>query len=318
VQELVEWADGLGTNQGDGSNPMRAMLRKAMAAAKEEVDKTKRVLAACGWGTGDGKLSEYDVRAAQDLAAKVDVEGIVKMLGRLKAAAAHCRRVKPSTHGQELVGITQDNDVSRLLPQEAAFLDEDLEVQFYSRWLNRQLLCYELAAPKGDERGPFVVLLDGSGSMQGDRWTVATAVGLACVKLAVDQKRQAWGVTFASHTLPTKDLRYYRDAMNWLQSFPSGGTNYDKPLTEAIGLIGNQVRNQSTGQPDVLIITDGACRVHDHGVVAKLRELGVRVHVVLVQEGYPGAFDGWAASVSKIENMLRPELELSGLFDSLA
>ncbi|MED5672920.1 hypothetical protein VZ209_22830, partial [Enterobacter hormaechei] len=88
----------------------------------------------------------------------------------------------PETIPEQVDGLSQSDDVLRLLPTELAMLGlEEIEFEFYRKLLEKQLITYRLQGESWQERrvlrpvthhhheeqprGPFIVCIDTSGSM---------------------------------------------------------------------------------------------------------------------------------------------------------
>ncbi|EFJ48678.1 hypothetical protein VOLCADRAFT_90897 [Volvox carteri f. nagariensis] len=118
---------------------------------------------------------------------------------------------------QETRGLTRSEDISRLLPAEAALLARGRQVRqakllFYARLAEKALQTYERDGwgeyptqveperreirPTAD-RGPILLCVDTSGSMRGARETVAKALALECMRAARQQERGCYVFAFS-------------------------------------------------------------------------------------------------------------------------
>lgn len=118
---------------------------------------------------------------------------------------------------QETRGLTRSDDISRLLPAEAATLARGRTVRqskllFFAKLAEKALQTYERDGwsefptqivperreirPTAD-RGPILLCVDTSGSMRGARETVAKALALECMRAARQQERSCYVFAFA-------------------------------------------------------------------------------------------------------------------------
>lgn len=118
---------------------------------------------------------------------------------------------------QETRGLTRSDDISRLLPGEAALLARGRRVRqakllFFAKLAEKGLNTYERDGwgefptniiperreirPTAD-RGPILLCVDTSGSMRGPRETVAKALTLECMREAHEQERGCYVFAFA-------------------------------------------------------------------------------------------------------------------------
>ena len=135
-------------------------------------------------------------------------------------------------------------------------------------------------------RGPLLVCLDTSGSMQGAPEQVAKACVLQAVRSAHAGRRACRLMAFGGPdelleqdlTLDATGLSALLDLMG--QSF-DGGTDVQTPMERAIA----SVQSQCWAEADLLIVSDGEFGV-THATLAALRDakqrLGLRVHGVLI------------------------------------
>src|SRR3972149_5183062 len=83
-----------------------------------------------------------------------------------------------SKRGSEVYDISLGNDIGRIIPAELSFLrHKALRKDFLKRLIEGRLLQYYLKEEKG--RGPLVVCVDGSSSMEGHKEMWAKAVCLS-------------------------------------------------------------------------------------------------------------------------------------------
>lgn len=163
--------------------------------------------------------------------------------------------------------VTNSHHIDWMVDDEyiALALDIDaFENDFYDRYLQDNLLTFELVAERDRRKGPIILCYDGSGSMEGKKNRGNPGSYYFYYGNSKDsKKRRLVLIQFASKSEPLfiKELNPLsakaKDILDVLDTFICGGTDFEKPLSKAIEYIQMDSRNQS----DVLFITDGQCEI---------------------------------------------------------
>jgi uncharacterized protein with von Willebrand factor type A (vWA) domain len=139
----------------------------------------------------------------------------------------------------------------------------------------------------------MVVCLDTSSSMAGEKEIWSKAVALTLLEIARRERRRFRAILFSSaeSELFTIDLnrgeRYASDlagALDLAEYFAGGGTDFERPLDAAVECLGESRFRRG----DVVLLTDGECRVGDEWKERFLREkvrLDFSVYAVLIDVG---------------------------------
>jgi hypothetical protein len=188
---------------GTSKDPLRRPLASACARASRAVGELRESVEGLaqvefrggdlpGTGTSDGGHGEHP--AVRPLAARLKddhrLRRIAALAGRFKRIAANKRRQRVNHGADEIADIEQGADLARTLPAELAKLSHRLlRLDFMRSLLERQVLQYRLSGNAALGKGPLVVLLDKSGSMDGPRDVWATAVALALLDHAQRERR---------------------------------------------------------------------------------------------------------------------------------
>lgn len=115
---------------------------------------------------------------------------IALLAGRFKRIAAQKRRTKVRHGADEVADVEQGADLGRLLPTELGKLVHPrLRVLGLRDLAERRALQYALRGSEVLGKGPLVVCLDKSGSMDGSSDVWATAVSLALLDVAQRERR---------------------------------------------------------------------------------------------------------------------------------
>lgn len=270
---------------GPSRRVLGAACEKASAAV-EELRETMEGLAKVGFpgtpGTASSMGGAIPPKAIRALAGRLKSDTRLKQIallaGRFKRLAAAKRRQKLKHGADEIADIEQGGELARLLPSEMVKLAHPkLRLAFMRSFVERAGLQYQLIgnAPLG--KGPLVVVLDKSGSMDGPRDVWATALTLALLDQAQRERRTFALVCFdyqvkyeavvkAGEPLPEQGLFVAC----------AGGTEISVALHRGVHLI--QQHHGALKKADLVLVTDGGS---DTGAAPALREraqdLGVTI-----------------------------------------
>jgi uncharacterized protein with von Willebrand factor type A (vWA) domain len=246
-------------------------LAQGMAAAAEGLSDLKNAATefGFGWGLGSGTgATRQEIEGLHDLAERLkssrQLKQILEALGWAKRVVSDERR--KSRHGREKFTHyrTQEIDLETTAPEELTGLMEadqgsPIALDFLRRAADGELLHRQYEGDDHVGKGPFVILVDKSGSMRGEPNATACAVELALMKLALEQRRRFVCIPFSDigqfqvfDPGPRPDPR---SLVDHLEQFYGGGTEPYAPLRAAIGLVRE---DPSLREGDILIITDGA------------------------------------------------------------
>jgi len=254
------------------------------AVAVDEMRESLEGLAGVGFipGSGSavgGQLPASSIRAlAARLKSDSRLKEIALLAGRFKRIAASKRRSKVKHGADEISDIEQGGDLARLLPSELVKLAHPkLRLAFMRNFVERSALQYQLIGNEPLGKGPMVVLLDKSGSMDGPRDTWATALALALLDEAQRERRMFAllcfdaRVKFEAVVKPGEPLP--EDA---LFTACAGGTEIADALERGLEIISSNPGPMK--KADVVLITDGGS---DTSAAPDLRkkaaELGVAI-----------------------------------------
>ncbi|OFX24393.1 MAG: VWA domain-containing protein [Anaeromyxobacter sp. RBG_16_69_14] len=258
-------------------------------------------------GTGTGVGADLPVSSIRGLARRLRDDArlrrIALIAGRFKRIAASKRRQKVKHGADEITEITQGADIARLLPSELSKLARrSLRLLFMRDLLERQCLQYQLAGTETLGKGPLVVALDKSGSMEGPRDIWATALALALLDQAQREKRMFalllfdGGVKYEAIVKPREPLPEAA-----LFQGCGGGTSIDAALTRALKII--DTHPGALRKADVVLVTDGAS---DESSAPELRQLAERLNVTLLGLGIGVSADAltpWCSEVHAVEDL---------------
>jgi uncharacterized protein with von Willebrand factor type A (vWA) domain len=248
---------------------LRDALRAAVTAAHTQLDEVEAELSGfCGWGQGTmraGGDGDEKAKLAAALKQSEKLQRLGVMAGRMRRIAMLKRRSRSSHARDEVSDIERGSDLGRVLPSELVKLtDPMLAVDFARAFVEGTLVQYRLHGRERQGRGPVVICVDSSGSMEGEREVWSKAVALALMQLALADKRRCRIVQFDDGVRRVDDFLPGRvdaaSVMAAMAPFFGGGTDFEEPLSKAMEAI-----TEDTGlrRADVVLITDGEAIVTD-------------------------------------------------------
>jgi uncharacterized protein with von Willebrand factor type A (vWA) domain len=242
-----------------------------------------------------GRLSAGErLELGRKLARNRKIAELARMVGRFKQDALALRRKNLDRGSSELYDIERGSELARLIPAELTALHHPILFRdFKRRLLDNEILQYQLNRDEEKGKGPMVVCLDLSSSMQGDKELWGKAVTLTLMDLARRQRRLFRAVLFSSgegslKVLDLNNQRRYEPELSKVielaEYFPGGGTEFERPIDAAVELLGNKKLRRG----DIVIITDGECQVSPEWLAQlnqRKDELQFKIFGVLVDVG---------------------------------
>jgi uncharacterized protein with von Willebrand factor type A (vWA) domain len=202
-----------------------------------------------------------NAKSVRDLATRLRSDSRLKQIallaGRFKRIAASKRRQKYRHGADEITDVEMGADLGRLLPSELVKLTHPkLRAAFMRDFVEKTAMQYQLFGNEPLGKGPLVVVLDKSGSMDGPRDTWATALALALLDQAYRERRTFALLAFDYHVkfeaivrpgepLPEKALF----------TACAGGTDISVAMLRGLQIIGTH--EGALKKADIVLITDG-------------------------------------------------------------
>jgi uncharacterized protein with von Willebrand factor type A (vWA) domain len=191
----------------------------------------------------------------------------------------------------ELHGVHKSNDLSRVFPSELLGIDdEDLEYLFYAKYLESNLLSYELdgenrSVDNSKTKGPIVVCFDSSGSMKGKPILKARALLFSISKILKKENREMYILMFGNQNqikeIHVNSSDNSRKLLQFLYSLFDGGTNFETPLNRSFEIIEDKKEFENA---DILMVTDGRCDISDDfksKLLNKKQILGFEIYTII-------------------------------------
>ncbi|RLF90982.1 hypothetical protein DRN43_00630 [Thermococci archaeon] len=280
------------------SKEIEKAVKMSLREARDKAKDTSDVLS---WGLEPGSPETLEnikqkLEMAQMFLQDEKLQKIIQMAGKYKRLALSIKKQKIEQVSSEIYSIRRDADVNRLLPSEIAKLAvPELRSLFLMDLMNGKLLSYEIKAKEKMGKGPVIVLIDNSGSMEGEKeiWSKAVAIGIFTT--CYQEGRKFIGIHFSSRydpliTIeidPSQSREIPSKIYKFISRFIGGGTDFEKPLNRALEII----QSEGMKKADIIMITDGISTVSDQWLErfrSAKEELDFKVMSVVI--GQPGAY----------------------------
>lgn len=307
--------------KGKGKKGQREEIDKTLDEILERISKLKELQNSlyAGWGFEPGELSNLNSNFIHLLKLYENdkkLKKIIDKIGRTKEKEEKRMQKVEETltenkmilneRGKEYVhGITLGNDIMRVLPTELGYLSSvDTEDIFYLKYVEKKLLCYELAGneteekerkvekekeekEKKEEKGAIVAMLDTSGSMS-FALGKSRAILLQAFKIAKKDKRDMKVLLFGSYGQIkeyTVDTNYnVNKFINFISQGFNGGTDFETPFNRAIDIVTRQSKYTFA---DIFMITDGECSISENlkmKIKNAQKKMNLKVYTVIFGE----------------------------------
>jgi uncharacterized protein with von Willebrand factor type A (vWA) domain len=278
---------------GDLTQLKRMELRAAELAG--EIDQATEDSHAFSreFGQGGKMPAGERLELGRRLARNKKLGELARMVGRFKQDARAIRKRTLERGVAEAYDIERGSDLGRMIPSELVAMHHPiLRHDFHRRLLEGSILQYRIQDDEQKHKGPMVVCVDVSSSMEGQKELWSKAVSLTLMDIARRQRRLFRAVMFSSSNVVkvldlNRERRYQPEmtkVMELAEFFPGGGTDFEAPIDAAMDLI----EEKKLKRADIVIITDGECQVSPQWL-AHLKErkdaLDFSIFAVLVDVG---------------------------------
>lgn len=334
AQAQQEATGDLEAKAEQAAKAMRKPVNESITETAEKLEEEQQLFSA--WGIEDGVVKAMPFEERQALAASLrgsKIHEFLDLVGRFKLMAA-AQRVKKVEYGRDqVVGTDLSGDLSRVVMSEFAALamgDDDLaelmELDFYRRWQEEQLLSRKFVGEERVGKGAIICVWDESGSMNSGsptREAWAKALALALLDTARHQKRDFVGIGFSSHRQQVKyefpkGKADVKDVLGMIEHFFGGGTDFMAPMTMATDVLEREYNDAGRAKGDIIFITDDDCHVTPDWLKEfqkRKRTLDFRVFGITVGSTRTGsALDALSDNVRSITEFADTEGQVRDIF----
>ena len=264
----------------------------AVGAAAEKAKEVQTILGAWGDDAGTMEKNAVNTELLQKVRQNPTLLEVSKHLGRFREIFAQGKRNGYAYGRGETYALELGNDLSRAIGSEFAMLASPQTLPlFVQKYQQRRLKQYRRREPVHKGMGDIICCLDESGSTRGDAAAWGKAVALTLLDIAAENRREFALIHFAGSSECKVDFflpgQYsMQDKMNAAETFLDGGTNFKRPLDEAIQLMDAGFENA-----DIVFLTDGLCELPEDYLETLRKEQAARkftVTGILLDAGSPG------------------------------
>lgn len=252
------------------------------------------MIGACpGNGTDDlGSGNSFGRRLLNDVKKNPALRKIFLKAGSLLDAMTS-KTVKEQSTIENIVGIGQGRNLSMLTNASRSLLMNPVtETLFYDKFCRNLLDVFEYEADVEKGRGPIWIMLDRSSSTRrNERYIIMSAIAIAFIHLAKKEKRPIWIIEFNGALKYEQSMDsegncfLYESPADFThlvagvaKRSPSGGTDFDKPITRCLNTDPNAVK------ADMIMVTDGCASLAPEveSRVNDFKEKGMKFYTILL------------------------------------
>jgi uncharacterized protein with von Willebrand factor type A (vWA) domain len=237
-------------------------------------------MAGAGWG-GKWQGEKVDDARARKLADRLRsderLKKIALLAGKFKRVVISKQKTRVKRGADEITDVVQGDDLARLLPTEMAKIASSrYRLAAIRDLMERKLLEYEMTSVEVLGRGPLILCLDKSPSMEGDPDIWASAVALALLDMVHRQHRTFILLGFCDEVFYRKVVKPGRPLPEDALFVPlRGGTNISKVLDLALNACETRTVMK---RADIVIVTDGGSDTSTAGWIrerAKAKDVSI-------------------------------------------
>lgn len=268
------------------------VLNRALKGAgddMDEIDSARR-----GIGLDDGTWQTMSPEKRFEMAERLkspSMRQLADMVGRMKKYAMGQQATKILDVPHEAYDVEQGNDIRRILKSEFGLLGhEGTKMEFYRRYFDKELLQFKMRGKIEAGKGPIVICIDKSGSMNGQPFNWAMGVAEALRRICQEQDRDYYAMFFGANNdrhrfwFPKGEASWEK-VWEFLSCVANGGTEFDGVLTEALKRCEEQFQGEGEKAADIVFVTDGQAYLDEAWIEdfnKRRAEIGARMFGVFV------------------------------------
>ena len=212
------------------ANEISTVMGKTLDQTSQEVNEVSKLCEV--WGLGSGEQCHVAFQNKKDAIERIRHSNKLKkftdIIGKFKESAITEQKKKAKHGAVEIKSVTVGDKIQDALPSDRMNLCNDItKKDFYRRMTENQLLTYSKESNKQKNKGPIIVCVDTSGSMEGDEevWSKALTVGI--LEVAQMQKRDFACIIYSNHAdnpiVIKKDEIAPQQIISSAENFHNGG-----------------------------------------------------------------------------------------------
>lgn len=235
---------------------VRQISRVLFQKNTEETEVLEEVISTIDLGHGDRINSDEDIKQCIAVAKRISKDkqfkALLEMAGRMERQADTAIKTSCEYGCDELVGVTFGSDIANVLPEETVH-----HQLFAMNYVEDKLMINKFKGKQPHSKGPIIVCIDESGSMEGFRYHFSRAILFGLFIVAMHEERPLIVNRF-SHEVSTHYIKDTSDIMAILDKFMNGGTDFELALSTSF----DQIKSDPEfTKADIIFLTDGECGV---------------------------------------------------------
>lgn len=263
----------------DVESSIKRAIRKTLESA-ETIKEVEHFVYGYKAGVGHVLNLEDDVSSVIKLVKNTDIRNILMTLAKVPDVTAVAKKKKIAYQRGEIEGYTRGSDIERMVYTELAYP----QLYFYIKLADGNLLLFEKVIYMNI--GPIYVLIDKSGSMDGNKILWAKATALALFMKSRIERRTFYVRFFDSEPYELSKVgpgSKPSETMKLLEYIAmvknGGGTDISKALITACNDI---AKLRSRELSEIILITDGEDRIARSLVKKALQHSKTRLITVMI------------------------------------
>jgi len=184
-----------------------------------------------------------------------------------------------------LTGITLGKDLAHALPQELALLsDDETSLLFDMKYVEGRIMSFDMQGmsenikeiqeeklveiSEDEKKGPIIICVDTSGSMNGTPETIAKAITLYMATKAIEEKRACYLINFSTgiESMDLSGAMGIQKVIEFLKKSFNGGTDASPALSHAVDML----QEEAYKKADVLMISDFVMGSLSQNIIEKI------------------------------------------------
>lgn len=268
------------------------LANRALEAAQRDTEELENLRK--GIGLEDGVWAVMDPSDRLALAEQLmtpEMKDLSAIIGRMKRFAMGVKATRVTDVNHEAYDVELGNDIRRVLkPQFALLAHPGTKYEFYRRYADKELLQFKMRGSEAVGKGPIIMAIDKSGSMNGQPFHWALGVAEALRRFAAEDDRDMYVIFFGNNNdrvrfnFP-KGKAPFEQILTFLGTVANGGTQFDGVLTESLKRAVEQFDGEGKSKADIVFVTDGMANLSDEWIADFNKErqrAGVRMYSVYI------------------------------------
>lgn len=237
----------------------------AVQAATERAQEVQSVIGAWSDEPSNMRCTPENLALLEKVRQSPVLRDVSKYLGRFREIFAQAKNNSYAYGRGETYSLELGNNLSRALTSELAMLATPETIPLFLRkYQQKQIKQYRRREPVYKGMGDIICCLDESNSTKGEAAAWGKAVAMTLLEIAAERRRSFALIHFAGSSSCQVDIfrpdEYtLEDKLTAAETFLGGGTNFERPIREAIHLM----ESEGFEMADAVFITDGECALPD-------------------------------------------------------